>query len=107
MRSTDQVREHICGRCLTVAKEMVRCRSLGPYSGDGRLSGDLATDMPAHSIRDGPDTRLIADSERVLVNGAHKADLAPTYADPGTHREYAASKVVGNEEGPNHDTMLS
>jgi hypothetical protein len=43
--------------------------------------------MTAHSIRDSPDTRFIKDSERVLVESAHKSDLAPTDADPGAHWE--------------------
>jgi hypothetical protein len=57
------------------------------YGCDGRLSGDFATDMTTHSIRDGPDTHLIEDSERILVDGAYESDLAPTDADPSAHWE--------------------
>jgi hypothetical protein len=72
---------------LAVAKQVARCCSLRLYHGDGCLSGDFATDMTTHSIRDGPDTHRVDDSERILVEGTYESDLAPTDADPGAHRE--------------------
>lgn len=87
MCSADQVRQHIRGRHLTVTEQVARCCSLGLYSGDGCLSGDFPTGMTAHSIRDGPDTHLVDDGERILIEGAHVSDFAPTDADPRAHWE--------------------